>query len=749
MKKQFLLLIGTVLFSTFSLFAQQPLNPSFETWPSVDVVSNWGTYTQVLAGAGFPAQGLETKNTNATYITNGSASIKLLSKTVAQFGGINVPGSCELGARIFNGSGWDEYGQAFTGRPDSISFTFAYIPLSGDSAVFIANLTKNTADVGGVGFYIPVGVPAMTKVTVPFTYTSAVTPDTLHIEYYSSYNKVTPGSIMYVDDVKLIYKTPTAPTLSLTAPSTSGLESVSSVLLIAKLSGPASSAVTCPVTPSGTASYGTDYTVNKPTGFSFAVGQTADTIIATIVDDATVESNETIIATLGTPSGGGVTLGTPTALTYTIVDNDGTPVVPTVSVAASVSSIGEAGGSYNLVATLSQATSVATSVGVTMSGTATNVSDYSLSKTTFSFAAGKTSDTIKVTIVNDVAVEGNETVIATLSSPSACTVGAPSAATTTITDNDVLPTISIAASSATVLESVGTVKLIATLSAPATSAVTSAVTISGTATNPADYTLSKTSFTIGVGKSADTIIVTVIDDAVVESSETIIGTLSSPSGATVGAPAAATITINDNDGPPALSISASSASVSEAAGTVKLIATLTFAATGTVTAPVTFTGTAANPADYTLSKTSFTFAAGKLNDTIVVTIVNDVVTEANETVIATLGTPSGATVGSPSATTVTIVDNDGTGIENADLMKAISVYPSPAQGSFNVELPSTTVNHTLSIVDLNGKVVKETTVSAGTTNVSVEGITTGTYTLMFVNATEQKLAGTKQIQIIR
>jgi hypothetical protein len=52
MKKQFLLLMGTVLFSTFSLFAQQPSNPSFETWPSADVVTGWGTFTQVLAGAG-------------------------------------------------------------------------------------------------------------------------------------------------------------------------------------------------------------------------------------------------------------------------------------------------------------------------------------------------------------------------------------------------------------------------------------------------------------------------------------------------------------------------------------------------------------------------------------------------------------------------------------------------------------------------------------------------------------------------
>jgi hypothetical protein len=746
MKKQLLLLMGTVLFSTFSLFAQQPTNGSFETWPSTDVVTGWGTFTQVLAGAGLTGQGLETKNTNATYIKAGTASIKLQAKFISAIGD-TVPGSCSLGYWVFNGSSFDAYGQAFTGRPDSIKFAIAYLPAGGDTGIFQAYLTKTTADVGGTGFLITAAVPTMTYVTLPFQYSSANTPDTLHIDYSTGYNTTHQGSIMYVDDVSLIYAAPANPTVSLSVASTSGLESVSTVKLVATLSSASASAITVPVTPSGTATYGVDYSVNKPTGFSFAAGQLKDTIIATIVDDATVESNETIIATLGTPTGG-ATLGSPSALTYTIVDNDGTPVVPTVSIAA-VSSIGEAGGSYNLVATLSQATSVATSVGVTMSGTATNVTDYSLSKTTFSFPAGKSTDTIKVTIVNDVLVEGNETVIATLSSPSACTLGSPSAATTTITDNDVLPTISVAASSGTVLESVGTVKLIATLSAPATSAVTSAVTITGTASNPADYTLSKTSFTIGVGKSTDTIVVTVIDDAVVESSETVIGTLSSPSGATVGSPAAATITINDNDGPPALSISAASASVSEAAGTVKLIATLTFGATGTVTAPVTFSGTAANPADYTLSKTSFSFAAGKVNDTIVVTIVNDVVTEANETVIATLGTPSGATVGTPNATTVTIVDNDGTGIENADLMKSISVYPSPAQGSFNVELPSTTVNHTLSIVDLNGKVVKEATVTVGTTNVSVEGIATGTYTLMFVNATEQKLAGTKQIQIIR
>lgn len=55
----------------------------FETWPSTDVVTGWGTFTQVLAGAGLAGQGLETKNTNATYIKAGTASIKLQAKFIS------------------------------------------------------------------------------------------------------------------------------------------------------------------------------------------------------------------------------------------------------------------------------------------------------------------------------------------------------------------------------------------------------------------------------------------------------------------------------------------------------------------------------------------------------------------------------------------------------------------------------------------------------------------------------------------
>lgn len=76
-------------------------------------------------------------------------------------------------------------------------------------------------------------VPTMTYVTLPFQYANSNTPDTLHIDFSTGYNTTHQGSIMYVDDVSLIYAAPANPTVSLSVASTSGLESVSTVKLVA------------------------------------------------------------------------------------------------------------------------------------------------------------------------------------------------------------------------------------------------------------------------------------------------------------------------------------------------------------------------------------------------------------------------------------------------------------------------------------------------------------------------------------
>ena len=69
----------------------------------------------------------------------------------------------------------------------------------------------------------------------------------------------------------------------------------------------------------------------------------------------------------------------------------------------------------------------ALTVSYTVSGTAAAGSDYAALSGSATIAAGATTATITVTPVNDTAVEGNETVVVTLSASAADTVGAPAA----------------------------------------------------------------------------------------------------------------------------------------------------------------------------------------------------------------------------------------------------------------------------------------------------------------------------------
>ena len=52
------------------------------------------------------------------------------------------------------------------------------------------------------------------------------------------------------------------------------------------------------------------------------------------------------------------------------------------------------------------------------------------------FAAGETSKTISIPIIDDAYAEGNESFTITLSNPTGATLGTPSSATLTITDNE-------------------------------------------------------------------------------------------------------------------------------------------------------------------------------------------------------------------------------------------------------------------------------------------------------------------------
>ena len=93
--------------------------------------------------------------------------------------------------------------------------------------------------------------------------------------------------------------------------------------------GSTAAALTVNYTVGGTATNGTDYTT-IPTSVVIPAGSASATITVTPIDDTASEGNETVVVTLS--SSASYTVGSPSAATVTIADND---VAPAASIALS------------------------------------------------------------------------------------------------------------------------------------------------------------------------------------------------------------------------------------------------------------------------------------------------------------------------------------------------------------------------------------------------------------------------------
>ncbi|HND54268.1 MAG TPA: hypothetical protein PLV92_17780, partial [Pirellulaceae bacterium] len=175
-------------------------------------------------------------------------------------------------------------------------------------------------------------------------------------------------------------------------------------------------------------------------------------------------------------------------------------------------------------------------VAFTLTGTATSTSDYSVSGATMSSAtagtvripAGADSAIVTVTPTADLTNEANETVIFTVGSGGGYLPGTAKTATGTINNDD--PQATVVATTSSVYEG-GTAKLVYTFSRTGSTAL--AVTLNfgvrGTATLGLDYkqtgaaTFSSTagSIRIPAGASSAQLLVTPVNDSVIEADETL------------------------------------------------------------------------------------------------------------------------------------------------------------------------------------------------------------------------------------
>ncbi|HZN96032.1 MAG TPA: Calx-beta domain-containing protein, partial [Myxococcales bacterium] len=349
------------------------------------------------------------------------------------------------------------------------------------------------------------------------------------------------------------------PTLSLRAPALAADESETAASIVVQLSRAASSTVTVAYAlAGGTATAGADFTLVAGT-LSFPAGTLTQTISVPIANDTVDEEDETVLVALSSPSG--AQLGGPTTATLTIADDDQTP---TVSFSASTQSADESDGAVQLAVALSAASGrdVTVSYGVN-GGTATGGGvDYTLASGTLTIPAGQTSGSISLTVVEDTAVEGGETVSLALSNPVNAALGNVAGMALQIVDNDGLPLVGFAASTSSSLENGGVASVMVTLSATSSQNVQVSYTVTGgTAARGTDYNLADGTVIFTPGQTSRPIAINVLGDSVDEDDETIVITLSTPVNAALGSRTVHTFSITDDDVSPIVAFAGSAFTV--------------------------------------------------------------------------------------------------------------------------------------------------------------------------------------------
>ena len=194
--------------------------------------------------------------------------------------------------------------------------------------------------------------------------------------------------------------------------------------------------VTVTYTVTGTAVGGSDYVTLSGTVIVSA-GQTTADIDVFAMNDGVLEDDETVIVTLVSTDSSDVSVDpTPGSnnATVTISDND----VATASVIANDPLATEPSDNGQFTVTITAPSDKDTVINYLVTGDATADTDYVALPGTVTIAAGQTSATIDVSVIDNALLEDNETVIVTLTgaNDTDVSIGGDNTATVTIADLD-------------------------------------------------------------------------------------------------------------------------------------------------------------------------------------------------------------------------------------------------------------------------------------------------------------------------
>ncbi len=411
-----------------------------------------------------------------------------------------------------------------------------------------------------------------------------------------------------------------------------------------------------------------DFTLSTATTLTFVANATTSTGLVTVTAvNNTTDAPDKRVTVSGTASDSLGLTNDPPSVTLTLTDDEG---APGVVLSLNPSSVSENGGASTVSATLSHPSSQPSTVTVTAVSGAYTVGAGAAG--TIVIAAGATTaatDTATVTAVNDDVHQGTSgrsvTVTATLANGQGA--GAVTGAALTLSDDETLPTASLALAPTSVSENGGVATVTAALSGPSSQPVTLTVATAAVASTGAvagDFTQTGTTLTIAAGSTTSAGAVTVRgnDNHVDAADKSVTVSATAAGGHGVANPPDATLTLTDDEATATATLVLTPASVLESGGVSTVTARLSHPTTEATT--LTVSAAPVSPAvagDFTLSATTtLTLAAGATasSGTVTVTAVDSAGASGRRQVRVSATATGGRGVAAPSPATLVIRDDE-------------------------------------------------------------------------------------------
>ena len=401
----------------------------------------------------------------------------------------------------------------------------------------------------------------------------------------------------------------------------------------------------------GTAQHGTDYQP-LPGSVTFAAGSDTAEVRILPVDDDLGEGSQTVILHLRSRTD--YTVGTPFSASVLLNDNDGAfaSVIATDGLATEGSGADTAAFRFTL-----RGGSGAKEVKFSLGGSATLGSDYTLSGTvsgtndTISVNANGTA-TLTVTPINDSLQENTETVTITLLEDASYMVDPfEKVSSIILRDNNLSQSVTVAVTPDRISETSTNGKFYVARNGATTNPLTVHFTLSGSALEGTDYTLSETSpLTIPASSAGIYVTITPTDDSDAEPTETLTLTATPDSGYGLEV-SSATVSLTDDDSTirqVRFPLTASTHTLDEGDGSHFAVVNLDASHTEEITVDYSVLVATATGGgqDFTLNQGTLTFPPGETQQSIEIQVRDDTIPEREEYLVIQLTNPSNATVSS-------------------------------------------------------------------------------------------------------